>query len=87
MWAQKQPPPTFYFVLASNIFFVHRTLSMRQKSQNHRNQGSIEKKIRLLNAKNAIEKFSCLGTFKAPTFYVGACIFGLRIIYVGAFAS
>ena len=23
---------------------------------------------------------------KAPTFYVGACIFGLRIIYVGAFA-
>jgi hypothetical protein len=32
--------------VASNIFFVYRTLSMRQKTQNHRNQGSIDKKIR-----------------------------------------
>jgi hypothetical protein len=49
---------------------------MRQKTKNHRNQGSIDKKIKFfwspytshiqmgsLCAKNAIEKFSRLGTF------------------------
>jgi hypothetical protein len=71
-----QPPPTFNFGLAS-IFFVYRTLSMRQKTKNHHNQGSIDKKFDFfflfhkshtqmgsLSAKNASEKFSRLGTFK-----------------------
>ncbi len=40
-----QPPPTFNFGLTSNLFFVYRTLSMRQKTQNHQNQGSIDKKF------------------------------------------
>ncbi len=56
---------------------------MRQRTKNHRNQGSIEKKIRFFSevptshiqmgslcAKKAIEKFSLLGTFKlALTFF------------------
>ena len=33
-WAPMQPPPTFNFGLTSNFFFVYRTLSMRQKTQN-----------------------------------------------------
>jgi hypothetical protein len=41
----KQSPTTFNFGLASTFFFVFRTLSMRQKTKNHQNQGSIEKKI------------------------------------------
>jgi hypothetical protein len=45
IWAQRQPPPTFNFGLASNFFFVYRTLSMRQKTKNHQNQGSIDKKF------------------------------------------
>ncbi len=40
-----QPPPTFNFGLASNCFFVYRTLSVRQKTKNHQNQGSIDKKF------------------------------------------
>jgi hypothetical protein len=40
-----QPPPTFNFGLASKIFFVYRILSMRQKTKNHQNQGSIDKKF------------------------------------------
>ncbi len=43
MWAQKQPPPTFNSGLASNFFLVYRTLSMRQKTKNHRTQGSFDK--------------------------------------------
>ena len=31
--------------LASNIFLVYRTLSMRQKIKNHRKQGSFDKKF------------------------------------------
>jgi hypothetical protein len=40
-----QPPPTFNFDLISNFFLVYRTLSMRQKTKNHQNQGSIDKKF------------------------------------------
>ncbi len=75
LWAQRQPPPTFNFGLASNFFFVYRTLSMRQKTKNHQNQGSIYKNLIFspvpkshtqmgsLSAKNEREKFSRLGTF------------------------
>jgi hypothetical protein len=45
IWAPMQPPPTFNFGLASNFFFVYRTLSMRQKTKNHQNQGSVDKKF------------------------------------------
>jgi hypothetical protein len=73
-----QPPPTFNFGLALNFFFVYRTLSMRQKTKNHPNQGSIDKNSIFFpspksqtqmgspSAKNASEKFSRLGTFKVP---------------------
>jgi hypothetical protein len=56
---------------------------MRQKTQKHQNQGSIDKKIRFfavpmshtqmgsLSAKNAIKKFACLGTFNNPI--IGKC--------------
>ncbi len=40
-----KPPPTFNFGLSSNFFFVYRILSMRQKTKNHQNQGSIDKKF------------------------------------------
>jgi hypothetical protein len=40
-----QPPPTFNFGLALKFFFVYRILSMRQKTKNHQNQGSIDKKF------------------------------------------
>ncbi len=40
-----QPPPTFNLGLTSNFFFVYRTLSMRQKTENHQNQRSIDKKF------------------------------------------
>ncbi len=66
----------FYFWPSFKFFFVYRTLSMRQKTKNHQNQGSIDKKIRFfspvlkshtqmgsLSAKNVSEKFSRLGTF------------------------
>ena len=46
MWAQKQPSPTFNFGLASNFLFVYCTLSMRQKTEKHGNQQSIDKKFR-----------------------------------------
>ncbi len=45
IWAPKQPPPTFNCGLTYNFFFIYRTLSMRQKTINLRNQGSIDKKI------------------------------------------
>jgi hypothetical protein len=73
----KSTTANFLFCPRFKYFFVYRTLSMRQKTQNHRNQGSIDKKNSIffavpkshtqmgsLSAKNAIEKFSCLGTFK-----------------------
>jgi hypothetical protein len=75
LWAPRQLPPTFNFGLASNFFFVYRTLGMRQKTKNHQNQKSIDKKLIFspvsnshtqmgsLSAKNASAKFSCLGTF------------------------
>ncbi len=44
-WAPMQPPPTLNFGLSSNFFFVYRILSMRQKTKNHQNQGSIDKKF------------------------------------------
>ncbi len=55
---------------------IYRTLSMRQKTKNDRNQGSNTKNIFFclvpksptqmgsLSAKNASKKFSRLGTFK-----------------------
>ncbi len=76
----KATTTNFLFFPSFNIFFVYRTLSMRQKTQNHRNQGSIDKKFDFfavptshtqmgsLSAKNAIEKFSSLGTFKIMIF-------------------
>ncbi len=45
IWAPRQPPPTFSFGLTKNFFFIYRTLSMRQKTINLRNQGSFDKKI------------------------------------------
>ena len=45
IWAPMQPPPTFNFGHTSNFFFVYHTLSMRQKTKNHQNQGSIDKKF------------------------------------------
>jgi hypothetical protein len=39
IWAQKQPPPTFNFGLASNFIFVYHTLNMRRKAKNNQNQG------------------------------------------------
>ncbi len=42
---QKQPLPTFNFGLGSNFFLVYRTLSMLQKTKNHRKQGSFDKKF------------------------------------------
>jgi hypothetical protein len=44
----KATTTNFYFVLVSNIFFVYHTLSVRQKTQNHQNQGSINKKFNFL---------------------------------------
>jgi hypothetical protein len=72
----KATTTNFNFGLASNFFFVYRTLSMRQKTKNHQNQGSIDQKFDFfspvpkspthmgsLSAKNESEKFSRLGTF------------------------
>jgi hypothetical protein len=66
----------FNFGLTKIFFGIYRTLSMRQKTKNDRNQGSNAKKfffffvpksptqMGLLSAKNASKKFSRLGTFK-----------------------
>jgi hypothetical protein len=40
----KATTTNFSFGLASNFIFVYRTLSMRQKNENHQNQGPIDKK-------------------------------------------
>ena len=40
-----QQQPTFNFGLTKIFFFIYRTLSMRQKTINLRNQGSFDKKI------------------------------------------
>ncbi len=45
IWAPMQPPPTFNFGQASKFFFVCRIFSMRQKTKNQQNQGSIDKKF------------------------------------------
>jgi hypothetical protein len=42
----KATTTNFLFCPSFKYFFVYRTLSMRQKTQNHRNKGSIDKKIR-----------------------------------------
>jgi hypothetical protein len=72
-----QQHPTFNFGLTKNFFWIYRTLSMRQKTKNDRDQGSNAKKIFFclvpksptqigsLSAKNASKKLSRLGTFKA----------------------
>ena len=87
--------PTFNFGLASNFFLVYRTLSMRQKTQNHRKQGSFDKKfdffsqdpkshtqVGSLCAKNVSEKFSRLGTFKVlRSFYLSVCSV-LSLVYL-----
>jgi hypothetical protein len=39
-----QQQSTFNFGLTKNFFFIYRTLSMRQKTKNDRNQGSNAKK-------------------------------------------
>jgi hypothetical protein len=63
---------------------------MRLKTKNYQNQESIDKKIKFfpnplvtfpdgsLSAKNASEKFSCLGTFKLKFFVFQRCICGVR---------
>jgi hypothetical protein len=71
-----QQQSTFNFGLTKFFFWIYRTLSMRQKTKNNRNQGSNAKKKFFLilfpsslspgslSAKNASKKFSRLGTFK-----------------------
>ena len=44
IWAPRRPAPTSNFGQL-NFFFIYRTLSMRQKTINLRNQGSFDKKI------------------------------------------
>jgi hypothetical protein len=70
-----QQQPTFNFGLTKYFFLIYRTLSMRQKTKNDRNQGPNAKKkffglvpksptqMGSLSAKNATKKFSRLGTF------------------------
>jgi hypothetical protein len=41
----KATTTNFSFGLASNFTFVYRSLSMRQKTENHQNQGPIDKKL------------------------------------------
>jgi hypothetical protein len=73
----KATTTNFEFWPSFKFFFVYRTPSMRQKTKNHRNQGSTDKKNSIFfavptshtqigspSAKNASEKFSRLGTFK-----------------------
>jgi hypothetical protein len=71
-----QQQSTFIFGLTKIFFLIYRTLSMRQKTKNDRNQGQMLKKkffcllpksstqMGSLSAKNASKKFSRLGTFK-----------------------
>jgi hypothetical protein len=45
LMGSKATTTNFYFWPSFKIFFVYRTLSMRQKTKNRQNQGSIDKKF------------------------------------------